>query len=198
MRRLTLIVLTVFALSLPAHADQLQDADRAYSHGGYAAAFKLLLPLAEHGNPKAQDRLGWMFEGGDGIRKPNYAEAMKRFRKAADGGDADALWAIGSMYDNGEGIQKSRAKALKWWSRAAEQGSGISQQILADVYKDGAGLPQSWPQAYFWYAISQYETFSNSEDVVNAAKHLTAEQKAEVDRHVTEWKKTHHGLWSKP
>jgi len=43
----------------PAVADPLKDATAADSRGDYAAAFRLLNPLAAQGNARAQDALGY-------------------------------------------------------------------------------------------------------------------------------------------
>ncbi len=61
----------------------------AYNRGDYVPALRLFRPLAEQGNPKAQDVLGVMYRRGQGVaRSPMRAFAW--FSSAAARGDAKA------------------------------------------------------------------------------------------------------------
>src|ERR1039458_7231012 len=100
-------------------AGALEDGLAAEDRGDWKAAFLLLKPLAEQGNPRAQARLGYMYDAGEGVPKDN-AEAMKwyrkaadQFRKAADQGNADGQYHLGAMYYYGQGVPKDYAEAMK-------------------------------------------------------------------------------------
>ena len=59
----------VLAPSIPANADTAPEAFAAYEIGDYGAAQRLLRPIAEQGNPRAQALLGNMCRHGWGLRR---------------------------------------------------------------------------------------------------------------------------------
>ena len=68
-------------------AAALDDGRDAYQRGDYAAALRLLRPLADSGNPDAQVFIGMSYEFGDGVMK-DTAQAVKWYRQAAAEGQA--------------------------------------------------------------------------------------------------------------
>src|ERR1700704_2814878 len=94
--------LLALALCGGAAAGPYEDAESAYRHHDYAAALKLLLPLAEQGNPQAQNDLGMIYENGQGVAK-DERQALAWYRKAADQGFDKAEFNLGAMYDLGGG-----------------------------------------------------------------------------------------------
>ena len=50
----------LFLFSGSVYGDDFQDATDAYERKDYETAYKLILPLAEQGDAKAQNNLGWM------------------------------------------------------------------------------------------------------------------------------------------
>lgn len=111
------IILSVL-FALPAAADQNEDALAAYSRGDYATALRLMQPLANEGNARAQDKLGLMYYNGYGVQK-DYAEAARWLRKAADQGIATSQNVLGIMYANGRGVPEDVVRAYVWFSLAA-------------------------------------------------------------------------------
>jgi TPR repeat protein len=72
-----------------AHAGPWEDGMVAYNRGDYLPAIRLFRPLAEQGNPTAQNQVGVMYRKGEGvIRSP--ARAFMWFSLAAKRGDAKA------------------------------------------------------------------------------------------------------------
>jgi len=65
-----------------AFAGPWEDGMAAYNRGDYMPAIHLFRPLAEQGNPKAQNVLGVMFRRGEGVPK-NPARAHMWFSFAA-------------------------------------------------------------------------------------------------------------------
>ena len=59
--------LVALALHGGAAAGPYEDGQAAYDRQDYAAALKLRLPLAEQGDPRAEDDLGAMYEHGQGV-----------------------------------------------------------------------------------------------------------------------------------
>jgi TPR repeat protein len=75
--------------------------------GDYAATYRLVLPLAEHGNAGAQAMLGEIYLNGQGVPE-DYAEALKWFHKAADQGDAKSCHRTMRKRRNGIALPPSR------------------------------------------------------------------------------------------
>src|SRR5215469_5143713 len=67
-----------------------------------AEAMKWYRMAADHGDARAQNALGIIYEGGV-VAPQNYAEALKWWRRAADQGYAAAQWSLGLSYASGEG-----------------------------------------------------------------------------------------------
>ena len=105
---------------------------------------------AEHGNAKAQYKLGGIYYYGNGIPK-DYAEAARWYRKAADQGDAKAEYGIGYMYDGGLGLPQDFTEALRWYRKAADQDDAQAQGGLGSMYYDGRAVPQDRAEAARWY-----------------------------------------------
>ena len=72
-----------------AFAGPLEDGMAAYNRGDYMPAIRLFRPLAERGNPKAQNLLGTMYRRGQGVAR-NSVHAFLWFSRAAAHGDARA------------------------------------------------------------------------------------------------------------
>ena len=87
MRKLVLSSALLFALvgAGPAAAGPLQAGIAAYNRHDYPAAARLLLPLAQHGNPMAQTYVGFMFANGRGLPQ-NYVAAADWYRAASEAG----------------------------------------------------------------------------------------------------------------
>jgi uncharacterized protein len=111
-------------------AGSLEAGLAAEERGDWKAALLLLEPLAEQGNPRAQDRLGYMYDFGEGVPHDD-AQVVKWYRRAAEQGNADAQYRLAYMYDNGEGVPHDDAEAMKWYRKAAEQGNADAQENFA-------------------------------------------------------------------
>lgn len=134
----------------PAMAGQFEDGVTAYEAGKYAIALKLLQPLAEQGNPFAQNNLGIMYNNGHGVPQ-DFELAKQWYMLAANQNDAGAQYNLGLMYKNGEGMPQDYAEAVKWFSIAANQGYSVAQNGLGLMYNEGEGLPQNYPEAVKWF-----------------------------------------------
>jgi TPR repeat protein len=76
-------------ISFAAFAGPWEDGMAAYNRGDYMPAIRLIRPLAEQGNAKAQNILGVMLRKGEGVPR-NAARAHMWFSFAAARGDAKA------------------------------------------------------------------------------------------------------------
>jgi TPR repeat protein len=83
------IVATLLSGIGSAQAGPWEDGMVAYNRGDYVPAIRLFRPLAEQGNPTAQNQIGVMYRKGEGvIRSP--ARAFMWFSLAAKRGDTKA------------------------------------------------------------------------------------------------------------
>ena len=83
------IVATLLSCIGGAQAGPWEDGMVAYNRGDYVPAIRLFRPLAEQGNPTAQNQIGVMYRKGEGvIRSP--ARAFMWFSLAAKRGDTKA------------------------------------------------------------------------------------------------------------
>src|SRR5690349_14046740 len=99
-------VLLVAGLAIAQSSSQaLQDAQSALQRKNYAAALRIVRPLAQSGDPTAQAMLGTIYALGLGVPR-NTTEAVSWFRKAAEKGQPIAQGNLGIAYLNGQGVQK--------------------------------------------------------------------------------------------
>jgi TPR repeat protein len=122
MHRSTRLVFVAAVLALatagPACADPLAAGRAALTRGDYNLAARLLPPLAERGNARAQAMLGFMYATGQGVPQA-YEAATYWYRLAAEQGDTTAQYLLGLMYDKGQGVPLDEVAAYKWLNLAA-------------------------------------------------------------------------------
>lgn len=150
MRQLLLALTLVCVAVGSARAGLFQDAEEAYSRSDYATAMRLLRPLADQGDPQAQDLVGFMYWSGQGGPQ-NYAEAVKWYRKAAEQGLPNAQFNLGVTYDKGQGVPQDSAEAIKWYRKAAERGEPAAQFSVGIIYYQGQGVPKDDAEAANWH-----------------------------------------------
>src|SRR4051812_17743762 len=103
-------------------AGSWEDATAAFARKEYAAAMKLLHPLAEKGHALAQYQLAKMHKLGLGVSK-NSREAKKWSALAARQGNPDAQLLLGSLYYKDGEESPDVVKAYMWYEVSATQGS---------------------------------------------------------------------------
>jgi TPR repeat protein len=113
MLRAILLALALTLSAAPVAAGPIEDGVAAHERGDYETALRLIRPLAEQGDAKAQYNLGIMYDNGVGVPQ-DYVEAVKWYRMAAEQGFAGAQYNLGVMYANGRGVPQDSAEALKW------------------------------------------------------------------------------------
>lgn len=149
----------LWVVSAFASAEPLDDALAAYDAKDYAAALKLLTPLAEQGNTIAQANLAYMVYAGKST-SADAAEAAKWYRRAADNGDAYAQYSLGVMYENGNGVPQDLQEAVKWWRLSARQGYAEAQYNLGAMYYNGRGVAKDYVRAYLWKSLAAEGTLT--------------------------------------
>lgn len=115
------------ALAMLAALDQpgrprssFEEAEWLGASGQHGEAAALYRQLAEAGDPRAQTRLAWMHEAGQGVSR-DLQEAARRFELAAVAGEAEAQYALAVMMRTGKGRDKDLAQSEMWLQRAADQ-----------------------------------------------------------------------------
>lgn len=124
-----LCLLLAFAIAAPAVAAPIDDANAAYQRGNYAAAEKLLLPLAESGNAYAQYRLGQVYAEATGELR-SVEEAAKWFESAALQGQPHAQYKLGILYVNGNGVPRDFVQAYMWLSLSTRNIAGSGSEAV--------------------------------------------------------------------
>lgn len=160
----------------------------------YREGLKWYRKAADHGYARAQYRLGMCYYMGEVGLKRNYTEAAKWFQKAAAQGLDAAQHHLGQMFEYGEGVKQDYTEALQWYRKAAAQDDEFAQMALSKMYREGRGVKQDYVEAYFWYLLGKKEAVvpdlrdKDGNDPRDVSKHLTQEQKTEVEKRVAVWK----------
>jgi TPR repeat protein len=133
------------------HLDSVNSL-RALKNREFKVEFDRLLPLAEAGDGNAQNRIGEMYEFGQGVERDNDA-ALKWFRLAADQNVIAAWHNLGRSYNFGTGVEQDYATAEQWYRKAAEQGHMDAMFFLGTLYSNSHGQDSSIDTnilAYAW------------------------------------------------
>jgi TPR repeat protein len=141
----------VWAMTSIAAAGPLEDGIAAFNRFDYTSAVRLLRPLAEQGNDRAQDRLGYMYSLGVGGLPRDYAQATEWLQRAANQSNSDAMNNLGAMYDSGRGVPADGAMALRWYNAAAALGNSSAQANLGLLYYAGRYVGRDDALAAYWY-----------------------------------------------
>lgn len=102
-----------------------------YDRANYQTAMSIWLPMAESGDPKAQNFVGEIYEKGLGV-KPDYKLAAQWYSKAAEQNYNAAQINLGQLYERGLGVELSQEKALAWYRKS----SNIKGKLLKFVSYD--------------------------------------------------------------
>ncbi len=138
------------ALRFAEPAKRVEAANAAYDKGDYDCALRLVRPLAEQGNARAQSLLGLIYHTGRGTER-DQGEALKWLGRAAEQNDGTAQLQLGLMYSESRGVPQDYAEAAKWYQLAADNGIAEAQYNLGILYAYGRGVPQDNVLAHMWF-----------------------------------------------
>jgi uncharacterized protein len=124
-RTLCAFVLALLAIT-PAMAGW-QDGLAAFRRQDYPAAARILGPLAEQGDARAEAYLGYMYAHGYGVPQ-NFNIAASWLRVASEHGIPIAQYWLGLMYDKGQGVPQDYVLAYKWLDLAVAQVGGRQRE----------------------------------------------------------------------
>jgi uncharacterized protein len=113
-----------------------------YEAEDYETAFKMLMPLAQAGDLKAQMSIAGMYSSGQGVQQ-SFTEAVKWYRLGAEQGDSIAQNNLAILL-----FSINSEEALQWMIIAAERGVPFAQSGLGDIYSEGISLPENLRNCY--------------------------------------------------
>lgn len=128
----------------------LADALIRYVKSEYKEARDGLLPLAQGGDPVAQELIAFLYLRGDGV-PADEAQAFQWFWLAANGGRVEAQYELGRLYRDGLGVQMSGHAAVYWFSQAAGRGAGHAMNALGELYCGHPDLAEDYAIALAWF-----------------------------------------------
>jgi TPR repeat protein len=131
-RLLVVAVVLGIASTSVARADALGVGTGAFNRGDYNSAARLLLPLAERGNARAQGMVGFMYATGQGLPQA-YDAAGYWYRLAAEQGDPTSQYLLGLAYDKGQGVPQDDVAAYKWLNLAAAHAPKKTRENFAKL-----------------------------------------------------------------
>jgi TPR repeat protein len=94
-----------------AFAGPWEDGMVAYNRGDYFPAIRLIRPLAEQGNPKAQNQIGVMYRRGEGVQS-SASRAFMWFSLAARRGDVRAKAGLRDLSKSMTPVEISQARQM--------------------------------------------------------------------------------------
>jgi uncharacterized protein len=181
---LTMALVLSAMLPVAARADGFAQGMDAYLAGKFKTAAKLLKPVAEAGNARAQYQLGVMYDAGRGVNQ-NELAAITWYRIAAES-EPRAQVALADRLMVGRGIAHDEKAAIDWYRKAAGQADLTALLRLAIAYRDGQGVPKDLVLAHVFASIHVREW--GKMDLVERDKLskelalvLTEKQRAESD-----------------
>jgi len=150
------VLLGVFCSTADVAAQSYQEGRAAYLSGNYQAAYEILKPLADSGDPEAQKMLGIMYDYGHGVAA-DPKEALSWYIRSAEQGEPAVQYQVGAKYFKGDNIPQDYAEAARWWTMAADGGQVEAQFNLGLMYFRGLGVEQNDTRAaeLFLHAAEQ-------------------------------------------
>ncbi len=143
-----LVTQAAFAASQNSNSD-IDKAIASLQQQDYITSLKLLTPIAEDGEARAQALLGHLYAEGLGVAQ-DQQQAVYWYELAAMQGLAEVQFDLGNFYLNGDGVKADARKTFQWWRKAAQQGLPEAQYNLGLLYQQGIGVSQNSSQAKQW------------------------------------------------
>lgn len=147
-----MFAVAIVSFSLAAAQADFEAGNKAYAERNYDAAFKAWYPLAEAGDPVAQNNIGFMYRKGRGIAL-DEEQAINWYRRSAEQGFADAMTNLGYMYDEGRTVEQDFVESYKWFLLAAERGRQGAEghlEVLEADYMTPEQIEEAKARAAAW------------------------------------------------
>ncbi|MBX9842350.1 MAG: sel1 repeat family protein [Xanthobacteraceae bacterium] len=184
----TLAAVVLTAMAGAAVAGPFEDAAEAHKRRDFATALRLLRPLADQRDVRAQTMLAEMYLWGQGTPK-DYAATLKLLQSAADLGWWPAKAKLGYMYELGLGVPVDLSRAKYLYLDAADRGIAFAQIRLGGMYLVGKGAPRDFVLAHMWInlAVAAGNEWAK-EGLVMVEELMTPSQVARARKLAREWK----------
>lgn len=124
-----------------------QKAMHAFIDEDYAEMIRLMKALADQGYPKAQSKLGWIYERGLGV-PVDYKKALALYQQSKDKDDGFAYARLGFMYQRGVGVEKDTLKSVELLRKSISKGHGLGHAFLGYAYFVRAGVARDYDEAH--------------------------------------------------
>jgi TPR repeat protein len=164
---------------------------RSLKNKAYKAEFDQILPDAQAGNASAQNRIGEMYEFGQGVDRDTDM-AFDWYQKAAEQGNVTAWHNLGRSYNFGNGVAQDYDKAEEWYRKAAMQGHQQAMFFLGTLYATDHGADSSHDSdviAYAWLSNVAQQGDSTARAIESRLKmKLTDAQLTEAQNLAEEYK----------
>lgn len=136
-------------------ASGVDDGIRLFQQEKYVESAKILLPLAEAGDARAQFYMGVMYHDGVGVPR-DFQKSVEMYKKAASQGHVRSMYFLAVAYRACLGTRCDREKALKWFQSAAERGDRDAILELGDAYRSGFdGVKRDYGKALEQYELAR-------------------------------------------
>ena len=132
MVKIKLWVIALALLAGYAFAGDFDEALTAFQRRDFVTAQKLLQPMADQGQPKAQAAMAFVLFFRNDLPK-DYASAVSWAKKAADQGESMGLALLGMSMLNGQGGQQDNAHAILLIKQAADRNNPLGQYELGKL-----------------------------------------------------------------
>lgn len=151
----------------------LEDALRALQKGRNDEAVRLLKPLSDTGDPRAQLHLGMLYYNGKGV-KENERLAVELFGKSAKQGNVEAMLQLGNAFTFGNEtprlVADADVEAAKWYFRAASAGNADAQYSLGLLFMAGKGVQKNDEEAAAWMKKAAQQGHKDAQSYVSSVK----------------------------
>jgi TPR repeat protein len=137
--RTALKIICLLWLSLLVGCSKYDAGQAAFDQGDYQTAFSRWERLAQFGDARAQNKLGYLYERGLGVSK-NTEVAFSWYQKSAESGLSSAQNNVGLCLLNGIGTAPNAAEARKWFELAVAQNNADAANNLGVLFNQGRAI----------------------------------------------------------
>ncbi|MEX0924101.1 MAG: SPOR domain-containing protein [Rhodovibrionaceae bacterium] len=123
----------------------------AYDRGEFEEALRILQPLADAGDARAQYGIGKIYETGGGPIVSDPQQAVLWYSRSAEQGVAAAQNNLALMYAEGRGVSQNKPQALALWEAAARGGHPHAQYNMGLLFYRGEGVERDLSMAAAWF-----------------------------------------------
>lgn len=169
-----LLVALAFMTSSPSFAQQpLDQAIKFIEAGKQEQAARILQPLANAGDAKAQYHLGMLYYHGRGVAE-NEKLAVELLTKSAKQGNVEAMYQLGNAYtfgnDTSRLVDDADVEAAQWYFKAAKAGNVEAQYSLGLLFMAGKGVERNDKEASYWMQLAAKNGHKDAKNYVNTSK----------------------------